>query len=159
MPQSSTAGQLHHPLPEAPRASAGPRLASVTRDALRNQRLPLSVTARAEARLAVFFGNPRRLARRGVLYRTGDAFNALYLVRVGSFKSVALVDDGREQITGYSMAGDIVGMEGLGLPHHTCDVVALEDSEVSALPFARIDQATRDPAMLPAPLQRLANAL
>src|SRR6187401_3169817 len=108
MPQSNTAGQFHSALPEAHRAPAGPRLAAVPRDKVRNQCLPLAATATAAAGLEALFGSPRRLARREVLYRSGDTFSALHLVRIGSLKSVALVDDGREHITGYAMAGDIV---------------------------------------------------
>lgn len=157
MPQSSNAGVFKRPLPEASPAPAGPRLASVPRDASRNQRL--RPDARGATSLAEFFGAPRRVARREVLYRRGDAFNGLFLVRIGSFKSVALVDDGREQITGHFMAGDILGIEGLGLARHTHDVVALEDSELSVLPLARLDEVLRHPELLQALFERMAGDL
>ena len=157
MPQSNAASRFHTSLPEAAHASAGPRLAAVPRTE-RNGRPPQASSSAAPA-LEEFFDNPRHLARREVLYRTGDPFTALHLVRVGSLKSVALVDDGREQITGYSLAGDIVGIEGLGLASHTCDVVALEDSEVSVLSLARLDAVVQQPAALQALFGRMANDL
>ena len=94
-------------------------------------------------------GTPRHLARREVLYRAGDTFTALYSVRLGTLKSVVLAEDGRAQITGYHLGGDLVGLDGIGQGTHTCDVVALEDSEVCVLPFERIERlAQREPVLL-----------
>jgi CRP/FNR family transcriptional regulator len=59
-----------------------------------------------------------------------------------------VAEDGREQIIGYHMGGDFLGLDGIGNDRHECDVVALEDSEVCALPFARLDDlARREPAL------------
>ncbi len=77
-----------------------------------------------------------RLRRGESLYRTGDRFTALYAVRRGFFKSLALIENGREQVTGFSMPGEVMGLDGIGPERHTCNAVALEDSEVCAIPFA-----------------------
>jgi CRP/FNR family transcriptional regulator, anaerobic regulatory protein len=94
------------------------------------------------------FSSNRRLARRERLYRAGDPNLALHVVRVGMLKTVALIEDGREQITGYCMAGDLMGLADLGLETHTSEAVALEDSEVSALPLERLEDAGADPPLL-----------
>ncbi len=91
---------------------------------------------------------PVRLAKRDALFRAGQPFTALYAVRLGTFKTVALAEDGREQITGYHMGGAILGLEGIGQQRHACDAIALEDSEVCPLPYAMLDElARRVPAL------------
>jgi CRP/FNR family transcriptional regulator len=91
-----------------------------------------------------------RLRRGECLYRIGDNFNCLYAVRKGFFKSVALIEDGREQVTGYSIAGEVMGLDGIGPEEHSCNAIALEDSEVCAIPFAGLQELAHE---LPA-LQR-----
>lgn len=78
----------------------------------------------------------RRKVRAGqYLYRNGQPFHALYLVHAGFLKTCELSEDGREQVTGFRMRGDLLGVESIGLAHHTCDAVALEDSEIWELPY------------------------
>ena len=71
-----------------------------------------------------------RLAKGESLYRAGTRFTALYAVRVGSLKTVVAVEDGREQVAGYHMIGDIVGLDGIGNDLHGSAALALEDAEV-----------------------------
>jgi len=87
----------------------------------------------------------RRAFRKGSnIYRAGDPFDALYAVRSGFFKTTVLLADGRDQVTGFSMAGELLGMDGIGTEKHTCDAVALEDSEVCVIPFARLEEFSRE---------------
>ena len=99
--------------------------------------------------LARFGGGIRRRVRRGeYLFHCGASFHALYGVRAGSFKSVLLTEDGREQVTGYHMAGEILGLESIGSELCGSDAIALEDSEVIEIPFAELDAlACRDAAL------------
>jgi CRP-like cAMP-binding protein len=43
------------------------------------------------------------------LYRAGDSFEAIYAIRAGFFKTDVLLEDGRDQVTGFQMAGEILG--------------------------------------------------
>jgi CRP/FNR family transcriptional regulator, anaerobic regulatory protein len=87
----------------------------------------------------------RLQVRRGDnLYRTGDRFGSLYAVRNGFFKSTALLENGRDQVTGFSMAGEVLGMDGIGPERHSCDAIALEDSDVCALPFAALQELAQE---------------
>ena len=89
--------------------------------------------------------NVRRKLKRGdTLYRAGEAFDALYAVRSGFFKSRVTYEDGRDQVTGFSMAGEILGMDGIGHGTHNCDAIALEDSEVCSIPYARLEELSRE---------------
>jgi CRP/FNR family transcriptional regulator len=87
--------------------------------------------------------NARRNFRRGEsLYRAGDGFGALYAVRRGFFKTFILHEDGREQVTGFQMTGEILGMDAISTDVHACDAVALEDSEVCEVPFGDLERLT-----------------
>lgn len=97
----------------------------------------------ADAGLAAFetlFDTQRRVRRGEVVFHAGTPFESLYVVRVGSLKTCILAEDGREQVAGYQMAGDIIGFDGIAAGRHTCSAAALEDSEVCALPFARLEE-------------------
>ena len=78
-----------------------------------------------------------------VLYRIGDPFTALYAIRTGSCKTVLLARDGHDQVGGYHMSGDIIGMDGIGVDSHECQATALEDMDVCPLPFAQIENLAR----------------
>jgi len=97
----------------------------------------------------------RRLTRGDYLYRVGGPLRSLYAVRVGFFKSCMLHTDGREQVTGFHMMGDLLGMDAIGTGTHMCDAVALEDSDVCEIPFQELENLSRD---VPA-LQRHFNRL
>ncbi|MGZ5034143.1 MAG: fumarate/nitrate reduction transcriptional regulator Fnr [Usitatibacter sp.] len=80
----------------------------------------------------------KRLRRGESLYRAGGAFDSLYAVRSGFFKSSVVLEDGRDQVTGFHMAGEILGMDGIGTDCHNADVIALEDSEVCIIPYEHL---------------------
>ena len=87
----------------------------------------------------------RRKVRRGdTLYRAGEPFTALYAVRSGFFKSRITYEDGRDQVIGFSMAGEILGMDGIGQDTHNCDAVALEDSEICSIPYGQLEELSRE---------------
>jgi len=83
----------------------------------------------------------RRVKRGDTLYHLGEQFDAIYAVRAGFFKSSVVLEDGRDQVTGFHMAGEIVGMDGIGTDRYATDVIALEDSEVCIIPRARLEDA------------------
>jgi CRP/FNR family transcriptional regulator, anaerobic regulatory protein len=87
----------------------------------------------------------RRTVKRGEhLFRAGDPFDSLYAARTGFFKTKLLLEDGREQVTGFHMAGELMGLDGIGPERHTCDAVALEDSDVCVIPFERLEGLSRE---------------
>ena len=75
--------------------------------------------------------------RRGeTLFRRGEPFASIYAVRSGFFKTSVSSEDGRDQVTGFQMTGELLGLDGIGDATHSCDAVALEDSQVCVIPFA-----------------------
>jgi CRP/FNR family transcriptional regulator len=86
----------------------------------------------------------RAVVRGDCLYRSGDEFDSLYTVRSGFFKTVQNLPDGRERVTGFHMAGDMLGAAGIGPRVHECDAVALEDSHVCSIRYSRIEIVARN---------------
>ena len=87
----------------------------------------------------------RRKVKRGTrLYSNGEKFTSLFAIRTGFFKTSISTEDGRNQVTGFQMAGEIIGLDGIVKDHHTCDAVALEDAEVCVMPFDRIEELSRE---------------
>jgi CRP/FNR family transcriptional regulator len=88
--------------------------------------------------------NRSRVRRGESLSRTGDRFTYLYAVRNGLFKSTALLENGCNQVIAFSMTGEVLGMDGIGPERHTCNTIALEDSEVCAISFARLQKLAHE---------------
>lgn len=75
----------------------------------------------------------RRLLRGETLFREGDPCRSLYGVRTGTFKTVVVTPHPGEQVTGFHLSGELLGLDGLGQDRHASSAVALEDSEVVVL--------------------------
>ena len=91
----------------------------------------------------------RRSVKRGeTLFHAGDPFAALYAVRTGFFKTVVSASDGREQVTGFQMAGELIGLDGISTDRHSCDAVALEDSQVCMIPYGQLESLSREFTLL-----------
>jgi CRP/FNR family transcriptional regulator len=97
----------------------------------------------------------RRMKRGDTLFTAGADFNAIYAIRSGFFKMSQVDAEGREQVTGFSMGGELMGLEGLGAGAYQGTAVALEDSEVCILPYALVEEMARE---IPA-LQRQLHAV
>ena len=87
----------------------------------------------------------RKQVKQGqMLFSNGDAFTSLYAIRTGFFKTCISNEDGREQVTGFQMAGEIIGLDGIVTDQHSCNAVALEDAEVCVMPFANVEELSRE---------------
>lgn len=111
---------------------------------LRELCLPVGLTAEDLDQLDTMVSTRKTVPRGDALFRTGDAFQSLYAVRTGFFKTCVSSEDGRDQVTGFQMAGELLGLDGIGNERHACDAVALEDSQVCVLPFGQLEQLSRD---------------
>jgi CRP/FNR family transcriptional regulator len=54
-----------------------------------------------------------------------------------------MIEDGRDQVTGFQMTGELLGLDGISGEMHTCNAIALEDSEVCAIPFLHLEGLSR----------------
>lgn len=105
---------------------------------LRHICLPSGLTALEMAPLDELLFGRRRVKEGQTIYREGDGFDYLYAVRSGTFKSVLTLPDGREQVTGFDMAGELMGLDAVGSGKHASTAVALEDAEICSIPYARL---------------------
>ncbi|MBC5784660.1 helix-turn-helix domain-containing protein [Ramlibacter sp. USB13] len=78
----------------------------------------------------------RRVQLGGTLYEPGDVFKCLYAVRNGMFKSCVTLEDGRQQVTGFHLPGELLGLDGVATGRYASSATALEDSEICAIPYA-----------------------
>ncbi|MEK7737134.1 MAG: fumarate/nitrate reduction transcriptional regulator Fnr [Pseudomonadota bacterium] len=111
---------------------------------LRELCLPYGLSEQEIEQLDSAVGARRRIKRQQHLYRAGETFEAIYAIRSGFFKTDVLLEDGRNQVTGFQMAGEILGMDGISGESHSCNSVALEDSEVCVIPFSQLELLTRE---------------
>jgi len=111
---------------------------------LRELCLPEDLSASEMQRMENLVYARRKVKRGESLFRAGDKFSAVYAIRVGFFKTALLHNDGREQVTGFQMPGELLGLDGIGSGMHSSNAVALEDCEVCVLPFALIEDIGRE---------------
>jgi CRP/FNR family transcriptional regulator len=102
--------------------------------------LPMGLGESDMTRLDDIIGRRRKIPKDTHLYRIGDHFTNLYAIRLGHFKTFQVSPAGEQQVTGFQMAGELLGMDAISTEHHHCDAMALEDSEVCEIPFARLEE-------------------
>ncbi len=102
--------------------------------------LPIGLTTDELTHIDELISNRRKILRGTHLYQIGEVFRHLYAIRTGFFKTIISMEDGREQVTGFQMAGEILGLDGIVNDQHSCDAVALEDAEVCVIPFDRLEE-------------------
>jgi len=89
-----------------------------------------------------------RLLAGETLFRKGDAFESLHAVRSGSLKSSLTLADGRTQVSGFHLPGDLVGLDGVADDCHQTTVTALEDTQTCALDYRQLlERAQRLPSV------------
>ena len=111
---------------------------------LRELCMPVGLSEQDMSRIDEVVATRRKIQRGENLFRNGDKFNSLFAIRTGFFKTCISSEDGRDQVTGFQMAGEIIGLDGIVSDHHTCDAIALEDAEVCVMPFDRIEDLSRE---------------
>ena len=102
--------------------------------------LPMGLGEADIHKLDQIIGRRRKVPKNTFLYRMDDPFTNLYAIRLGHFKTYQLSPSGDQLITGFQMAGELLGMDAISTERHHCDAMALEDSEVCEIPFARLEE-------------------
>jgi CRP/FNR family transcriptional regulator len=115
---------------------------------LRELCMPVGLNPHELEKIDGLVATRRKIKRGAPLFRTGEPFKSLFAIRTGFFKTRITAEDGRDQVTGFQMAGEIIGLDGIVGDRHTCDAIALEDAEVCVMPFDKISELSRDVAAL-----------
>jgi CRP/FNR family transcriptional regulator len=111
---------------------------------LRELCLPMGLNPEEMEKLDKVISKRRRIKRGAPLFSVGEKFTSLYAVRSGFFKTCITTADGRDQVTGFQMTGEIIGLDGIVSDHHSCNAVALEDAEVCVMPFDQVEELSRE---------------
>jgi len=101
--------------------------------------LPTDLSARELDTVAAMIGIVCNVHRGESVYRSGDRFHSIYTVKCSLFKTVMMLADGREQVTGFHIVGEPLGLDGVFGGSYTCDAIALEDSTLCILPFQALE--------------------
>lgn len=106
---------------------------------LHGQCLPSTLGERETMRFEQAVIQTRIIPRFHTLNRMGDPFANLFAIRTGHFKTQRVSCAGVEQITGFQMSGDLLGMDAIASGRHPCDAIALEDSEVCEIAWPKLE--------------------
>lgn len=107
---------------------------------LRELCLPLGLSDQDIDRIAAAVKRRYGVHKGDVLYRAGDKLRSLYAVRRGTFKTSGVMEDGRVHVTGFFLAGEILGFDAITRDVHPCTAEALETSDVCEIPFDRLEE-------------------
>lgn len=102
--------------------------------------IPMGVSDEELDALESIINRRRPLQRGEYLYRPGDRMVAIYAVRSGSVKTSALSDDGQEQVTGFHLPGELLGLDAISDGTHPCFARALETTSVCEIPFDQLEE-------------------
>lgn len=103
--------------------------------------LPASLEGRSIALLEQVIETMAPLRRGDHLFHQGDRFDSFYAVRWGYLKTYREDDGGEEQVLGFQMAGELLGMDGVSAGSMRGSAEALDTAVVCRLPFDALIEA------------------
>lgn len=102
--------------------------------------LPMGLTPEDVDRLDGIVRRNRPLHRGDFLFRAGERFRSLYVVKTGSVKTYAPSPEGGEQVLGFHLPGEIIGLDAIEREFHLCSARVLETAAVCEVPFSRLEE-------------------
>ncbi|MBK1719391.1 fumarate/nitrate reduction transcriptional regulator Fnr [Thiocystis violacea] len=104
--------------------------------------LPMGLNSEDVERLDDIVKRARPLHRGDFLFRESDRFRSLFVVKTGSVKTFAPSPEGGEQVLGFHLPGELIGLDAIDKDMHACSAKVLETSAICELPFARLEELT-----------------
>ncbi|WP_320416259.1 cyclic nucleotide-binding domain-containing protein [Candidatus Reidiella endopervernicosa] len=101
--------------------------------------LPTGISKDDMDRIDEIIRRRRPIARGETLFRAGDSFHSIYAVRSGSIKTYTPNRDGLEQVTGFHLPGEMVGLDAISDGAHPCTAKALETASLCEIPFDELE--------------------
>ena len=86
------------------------------------------------------------------LFRMGEGMGSVFVTRDGAIKTVTYSEQGDEQIVGFHLPGELIGLDALATGEHRCDALALTDTSLCELPFVQLSEVA---AQIPGLQQQL----
>ena len=106
--------------------------------------LPVGIEKGELHKLDAIINRKRPVARGDHLFRIGDRFQAVYAVRSGSLKTYTTTEEGQEQVTGFHLPGELVGLDAIADDKHPVAAKALETTSVCEIPFEQLESLSGD---------------
>lgn len=82
----------------------------------------------------------RPIKRSKHLHLAGAPLESLYVINSGFLRTSMADSDGREQVMGFSMTGELVGLDAIGTGKYLCDSIALEDSSLCGMRYSDLEE-------------------
>ena len=101
--------------------------------------LPVAVQEKELNQLDSIIKRSKPLKKGEHLFRAGDPFGSIYAVRSGSIKTYSVTEDGEEQVTGFYLPGEVLGIDGINTNNHSNSGKALEAAAVCEIPFDKLE--------------------
>lgn len=117
--------------------------------------LPLSLEDKDMDALDEIVKRGRPLKKGEFLFRQGDAFTSVFAVRSGAIKTFSLSDSGEEQITGFHLPSELVGLSGMDTETYPVSAQALESTSVCEMPFDHLESLSAQLPQLRRQLMRV----
>ena len=105
--------------------------------------LPMGLDSADTMLLDRYVKRKRTIKRGQLLYRAGEKFAYAYAVRSGSLKTCISTDDGRVQIIGFHIPGELLGLNAIDENRHNCEAVALETTSVCEISMNCFDELAK----------------
>ncbi len=102
--------------------------------------LPLALQSNDLDALDQVIKRGRPIQKGHMLFKQGELFNAVYAIRTGAIKSFTVASSGEEQITGFHLASELVGLAGYSEEVYPLSAKALETTTVCELPLDRLEE-------------------
>lgn len=83
---------------------------------------------------------PRILHSGDHLFRTGEHFHSVFMVRSGAIKTYVVLQSGDEQVIGFHTPGDIVALDAIDSGHYVCNAMVLDTSCICPLPYEQVSR-------------------
>ncbi len=100
--------------------------------------LPMGLTTDDVERLDDIVKRARPLHRGDHVFRNGERFHSLYVVKTGSVKTYAPSTEGGEHVLGFHLPGELIGLDAIEKEVHVCSATVLETSAICEVPFSRL---------------------
>lgn len=101
--------------------------------------LPMAVRDQDLDELDSIIKRSRPLKKGEHLFRASDPFTSIYAVRSGTIKTYSVTEDGEEQVTGFYLPGEVLGIDGISTNFHSNSGKALETAAVCEIPFEKLE--------------------
>jgi CRP/FNR family transcriptional regulator len=122
---------------------------------LRDLCLPCGMSGQEVDELDSLMFSRRKVAAGQDLYQEGERFSVHLRRAQRHLQDQPDLADGREQVVGFYMAGELMGLDGIASGKHASTAIALEDAEVCAIPYAHLARVAMGSAGLQQAVTRL----